>query len=146
MEQERLLRLGKRKRDTTSEPQTKVELVNPRQGHFDSWQLGESVDDFVKRLHPLSTSALTCPWIWVENPHRKPGAMCASPQVEHFTSLGLDLLERSLQTRQEMQGKGSQGAKGTLTKLLDVESKALQQCIADLAVEDQVLSGKVSCS
>ncbi|CAO2652229.1 Nn.00g005120.m01.CDS01 [Neocucurbitaria sp. VM-36] len=142
MEQQRLLRLGKRKRDTTPEPQTKVELFNPRQGQSDSWQLGESVDDFVKRLHPLSTSALTYHWIWVENPHREAGDKSAYPRVDDFTSRGLDLLDQSIQNRQTIQAKGSQGARGTLTKLLNVESKSLQQRIADLAAENHVLSGK----
>ena len=145
MEQERLIRLGKRKRVISPEPQSKVELFNPRQGHLDSWQLGESVDDFVKRIHPLTTSALTCNWIWVENPHHNPGNKSTYPRVEHFTIRGLDLLEQSLQNRQAIQASGLPGAKGMLTKLLNAESKTLQQRIAELAAADQVVSGKVSC-
>ena len=81
IEQERLARLGKRKRDASPELPRKRsieptlpehELSNSRAGYHDSWQLGESVDDFVKRLPPLTTSVLACEWLWVANPHPNP--------------------------------------------------------------------------
>jgi hypothetical protein len=65
MEEARLARLGKRPR----EPSPESVLFNPGQGSPDAWQLGESVDEFIKRLPPLTTSVITCPWIWVHNPH-----------------------------------------------------------------------------
>ncbi|KAF1840274.1 DUF1917-domain-containing protein [Cucurbitaria berberidis CBS 394.84] len=142
MEQERLARLGKRKRDTSPPPPPKAELFNCRQGYPDSWQLGETVDDFVKRIHPLSTLAVTCDWIWVANPYHNPRDKYACPRVEQFTTRGMELLKQSRQDRQAMQANDSQGSKGMLTKFLNQEGKALQQRIADLAEENNVLSGK----
>ncbi|KAG9193845.1 hypothetical protein G6011_03880 [Alternaria panax] len=70
MEQERLARLGKRKREPSPIPPH--ELFNPLEGQEDAWQLGEPVDDFIRRLPPYTTAIFTCPWIWAANPHRNP--------------------------------------------------------------------------
>ena len=141
MEQERLARLGKRKREASPPG---FELFNFREGCTDAWQLGEPVDDFVRRLPPATTSVSTCPWIWVENPHRRPCDKPATPQVEQFTSGGLDLLEASLKTRRIIEAQGSQGSKSAVIKALNQEGKDLQQRIANLATKHHVVSGKVS--
>jgi hypothetical protein len=152
-EQERLAKLGKRKRDASPSPQQAkaqkpcpptLELFNFRQGQSDAWQLGESVDDFIKRLPPFTTSMFTCPWIWAENPYRNPRDKSASPRVEYFTWRGMELLDQSLQKRHDIQAEGAHGPKGMVIRLLNQESKALQQRIASLASETHVLSGKVN--
>ena len=154
MEQERLARLGKRGRDSSPEPRSvkslkpsspTLELFNPLEGQPDAWQLGESVDDFIKRLPPFTTSIYTCPWIWAHNPHRNSCDKSPSPRVEDFTSRGMRLLEQSLQMRRDIQQEGFRGPKSVMNKHLSEESKVLQQRIADLAKETHVLSGKV-CS
>jgi hypothetical protein len=144
MEEARLARMGKRKREPSPEPV----LFNLGQGSPDAWQLGESADDFVKRLPPLSTSVLTCTWIWVHNPHFdvRDKNKSTSHRAEEFRSHGADLLSQSLQARQQLQTKGLHGPRGPVTKSLNEESKALQQRINDLAVECEILSGKVSQS
>lgn len=141
MEEERLARQGPRKRSPSP---TKV-LFNPGQGSADAWQLGESVDDFVRRLPPLSTSVFTCAWIWAHNPHfdvREKNKV-VSHRVDEFRNRGTELLGHSLQARQQLQGKHLHGSKAALTKSLNGESRALQHRISDLAVECGVLSGKV---
>jgi hypothetical protein len=144
MEQRRLARSDKRKREPSREPSAKPELFNPLQGRPDAWQLSESVDDFIRRLPPFTTSIFTCPWIWAENPHRNPRDKSPCPCVDDFTIRGMELLEQSLQTRRDIQKKGSGGPRGVVTKQLHQESKALQQRITDLAKVTHVLSGKVS--
>jgi hypothetical protein len=153
MEQERLARFGKRKRDASPSPQQAkaqkpcpptLELFNFREGQSDAWQLGESVEDFIKRLPPYTTSMSTYPWIWAENPYRNPRDKSASPQIDYFTSRGMELLEESLQKRHDIQAEGAHGPRGMVTRLLNQESKALQQRIASLASETHVLSGKVN--
>lgn len=139
MEEARRARLGKRKREPSPEP----ELFNPAQGCHDAWQLGESVDDFVKRLPPLTTPISTCPWIWAHNPHRDSRDRSVSPREDEFRSRGRSLLDDSLQTRQQIQAKALHGPKAALHKSLSQESKALQQRITDLATECGILSGKV---
>ncbi|KAI8938647.1 hypothetical protein NX059_004517 [Plenodomus lindquistii] len=142
MEQERLARQSKLKRKASPEPQPRLELFNFREGSHDAWQLGESVNDFVNRLPPDTTTISTCPWIWVENPHRDPRDKSAFPRVDHFTDGGMELLEQSLSTRQQIQANGAGVPKGMVMKSLIQEGKDLQQRIADLAVADHVLSGK----
>lgn len=143
MEQERLARVGKQGRDLPKQTSPDPELFNLRQGCADAWQLGESVNDFIKRLPPAATSLYTCPWIWVENPHRKSSKDPVCPQIDQFTREGLELLDNSYQKRLEIQSKSSQDHKGVLSKSLNQESKALQQNIAHLATKHYVLSGKV---
>jgi hypothetical protein len=141
MEEARLARLGKRKREPSPEPV----LFNPGQGSPDAWQLNESAEDFVRRLPPLTTSIYTCAWIWAHNPHFDvhDKSKFTSHRADEFRSCGADLLGQSLQTRQQMQSKGLHGPKAALTRSLNQESKDLQQRITDLAVECGILSGKV---
>lgn len=56
----------------------------------------------------------------------------------------MDLLDQSLQNRQQIQTMRRHGPKAATTKALNQESKALQERINDLAVDCGVLSGKVS--
>jgi len=144
MEQERLARQGKRKREPSPVSASKLELFNPLEGQDDAWQLGEPVDDFVRRLPPYTTSISTCPWIWAANPYRNPRDKSPSPRVHDFTSRGTELLQQSLQTRHDIQNEGAKGPRGMVTKQLLQESKALQERISDLAKDTHVLSGKVS--
>jgi hypothetical protein len=142
MEEARLARQGKRKREPSPEPV----LFNPGQGSPDAWQLGESPDDFVRRLPPLTTSVSACSWIWVHNPHfdRRDKNKYMSHRADEFRCRGSELLGQSIQTRQRIQSEGLHGPKATVARSLGQESKALQQRITDLAVECEILSGKVS--
>ncbi|KAI4650973.1 hypothetical protein J4E93_003331 [Alternaria ventricosa] len=142
MEQERLARQGKRKREPSPVPASNLELFNPLEGQDDAWQLGEPVDDFVRRLPPYTTSISTCPWIRAANPYRNPRDKSPSPRVQDFTSRGTELLQQSLQTRRNIQKEGAKGPRGMVTKQLLQESKALQERISDLAKDTHVMSGK----
>lgn len=114
---------------------------DPRECSLDSWQLGESVEDFVNRLPPLTTTTLTCPWIWVHNPWQDAHCHTAAVRVEEFTNRGRLLLDRSLHNRRNIQ---ECGPKAFIAKSLIQEGKALQHKITELAVECGVVSGKVS--
>jgi hypothetical protein len=138
--------LPRKKQDgeRSAEQSPRLELFNPLQGQLDAWQLGESVDEFVRRLPPLTTSIFTCPWIWAVNPHRNPRDKSPCPRVDEFTTCGLKLLQQSLDNRRKIQESGAARPKGSLTKQLSQESKSLQDRIASLAKDTRVLSGKVS--
>jgi hypothetical protein len=140
MEVARLARLGDRKREPSPEPV----LFNPGQGSLDAWQLGESVDDFVKRLPPLTTSVFTCAWIWAHDPYFDSRVKITCHRTNEFTSRGKELLGQSLRTREQIQTNYLHGPKAEIIRSLNQESKALQQRITDLAVECGILSGKVS--
>ncbi|KAF1963437.1 DUF1917-domain-containing protein [Byssothecium circinans] len=128
---------------TSSAPTTA--LFNPGEGRMDSWQLGESADEFVKRLPPLTASGQVYDWIWVYNPYARSNGKTRSPVLTaEYEVRGRQLLAESLQKRKDIQAKdpGKAKGKGTTTQQLNDEAKLLQQRITDLAVETNVLSGK----
>ncbi|KAE8843265.1 hypothetical protein PTNB73_01310 [Pyrenophora teres f. teres] len=141
MEQGRLARLGeKRKREP--EPEPEVQLFNPLEGQPDAWQLGEPIDDFIKRLPPVSTPISKCPWIWAANPHRDPCDKSPSPREDDFITRGIQLLAQSMETRQKIKDDGAKGPRAMVNRQLTQESKALQERITCLARETRVVSGK----
>lgn len=115
-------------------------MVDHGQGRPDSWHLGESPEDFVKRLPPLTTSRMDYEWIRVYNPFRDDAG---HSRTSEFVSRGQELLARSLQARADIQSKKPSKSPTTISRKLNDESKLLQQRITDLAVETNVLSGKV---
>jgi len=147
MEEERLGRLGngKRKREPSSEAMPQ-EKSNPMEGQPFAWQLGESAEAFVKRVPPLTTSAVACDWIWAANPYCEPSDPSVAPRVAELKDRGAKLLADSLQKRNEIQEKGRLGPRSTVTRAWNQETKTLQQSLTKLAVETSVLSGKVSFS
>ena len=146
MEEERLARLGKgkRKRDPSLEFAPRREKLNPMEGQPFSWQLGESAEEFVKRISPVTTSVAECEWIWAANPYRDPRDKATAPRVAAFKDRGAKLLADSLQKRDEIQQKGRFGARSVVTRAWNQEARALQLNLTKLAVETGVLSGKVS--
>lgn len=117
------------------------DLHNIYQGREDAWQLGESIDDFIDRLPPKTTSQFDLgPWIWVSNPHRSGRDKSKQPQIEtKLVPLGRDLLQEALSQRRKIRAQKS-GAPAT--RALAQEGKDLKQRLANLAKEANVLSGK----
>ncbi len=146
MEEERLGRLGrgKRKRDDLSKVTPRREMFNPMEGQPFSWQLGESAEAFVKRIPPITTTAVTCDWIWAANPYRDPSDKSAAPRVADFKDRGSKLLADSLQKRTDIQENDRFGPRSTVARAWNQESRVLQQSLTKLAVETGILSGKVS--
>lgn len=117
-------------------------LCNPREGDPYSWHLNESVDEFVQRVPPLTTSAV--PWIWVNNPYPE-GQVESDAAKEHdFTTRGQDLLQQSLARRDDIRKANSDKPKAVVSRLLNQEADALKQRIIDLAEEKEVVFGKAS--
>jgi hypothetical protein len=147
MEEERLARLGKGKRKRDPSPPELAphrEKLNPMEGQPFCWQLGESAEEFVKRVSPLTTSVAECEWIWAANPCRDPRDKATAPRVAAFKDRGAKLLAESLQKRDEIQQKGRFGARSVITRAWNQEARALQLNLTKLAVETGVLSGKVN--
>jgi len=121
-------------------------LSNVAEGRSDSWQLGETVSDFVKRLPPLTASRFLHEWIWVHDPyiHGEDNIQAKGSNVAEFIVQGRELLAQSVKARSSIMLNSHQNATSTVTRMLGRESTLLEQRIADLAVEMNVLSGKVS--
>lgn len=137
-----IARLTRRAREMSSS-----DLHNIYQGRPDSWQLGESVADFLRRLPPLATPESFSPWIWVANPYANGRDRSSRAQnvVGELTIRGKKLLEESLLERDNIRKANSQ-SKGKANRLLNQESENLNERITQLAVELNVLSGKVRFS
>jgi hypothetical protein len=139
MEEERLARLGKGKRKRDPSPEL---ALNPMEGQPFCWQLGESAEEFVKRVSPLTTSVAECEWIWAANPYRDPRDKATAPRVAAFKDRGAKLLAESLQKRDEIQQKGRFGARSVITRAWNQEARALQLNLTKLAVETGVWEGE----
>jgi hypothetical protein len=118
---------------------------NIYQGRLDAWQLNETVDGFLERLPPLTTSASLCPWIWVANPYPcRPGKTACPQDHAKFIPNGLRLLQESLRQRDKIRNESSHKGKETVSRLLNQEAESLKQRIVSLAEQTNVLSGKVN--
>ncbi|KAF2267418.1 DUF1917-domain-containing protein [Lojkania enalia] len=117
-------------------------LHNRYQGKPDAWQLGESVDEFVRRLPPLSTPSHTFEWIWCANPHPEGQVKLACLNSSELRARGAELLHESLLKRADIKAQSSRIGKGSVTEALDQESEALKQKIAALAEKTNILTGK----
>ncbi|KAF2445813.1 DUF1917-domain-containing protein [Karstenula rhodostoma CBS 690.94] len=115
---------------------------NPGERQPGCWQLSEMVEDFVRRLPPVSTSTYDHEWIWVHNPHQQIQSKSKVADVNNFTIRGRELLARSLQAREDIQLDVQKKNKSLITRRLNEESRLLQQHITDLASETNVLFGK----
>ncbi|KAF2195498.1 DUF1917-domain-containing protein [Zopfia rhizophila CBS 207.26] len=123
-------------------PVPPAELHNIYEGKLDSWQLHESIDNFLERLPPATTSVALCPWIWVANPHRGGQGKSSRILVDEFTERGVELLQQSQQKRGDIQAQNSNKPKGVVAKMLSRESELLKQQITDIAKEKNVIAGK----
>jgi hypothetical protein len=120
------------------------DLHNIYEGRQDSWQLNEPVEGFLQRLPPLTTSVSVCPWIWVANPYPDGRDTSGRATVQQeFIPRGLQLLQESLQERENIRKNYSQTATARVIELLNEETEWLKCRIATLAGETNVLSGKV---
>ncbi|KAJ4346938.1 uncharacterized protein N0V89_010871 [Didymosphaeria variabile] len=117
-------------------------LSNPGEGQLVSWHLGETAEDFVKRLPPVTTSASDCEWIWVHNPYPEDHGGSKVTNVLDFTVRGQGLLARSLRTRRDIEANGQSKNRSVIARHLHEESNFLHQRITELAVESNVVCGK----
>ncbi|KAF2007820.1 DUF1917-domain-containing protein [Amniculicola lignicola CBS 123094] len=118
------------------------DLFNPLQGRPDAWQLEETVDDFIKRLPPLTTSASVVEWIWVSNPHRSAQIQSGPMHVADLVRRGSQLLKHSLEDREDVQAQSFQKAQGTVMRMLHQAGEDLKTRLNELAAQTNVISGK----
>jgi hypothetical protein len=126
-------------------PEAPVVLHNRMQGMPEAWQMGESIDSFLIRLPPVTTSVnMIGPWIWVMNPY--PERRRGSEHIADFKDAGEELLYRYLEKRKQIEAANTGKAKGTITRILNGERERLKVQIKDLAVKHGIFSGKVGMS
>lgn len=122
------------------EEQTSIPY-NPGEGLLSYKQLDESIQDFLKRLPPSTTSTNDIgPWIWVYNPSSR-----YRPLQEDQATLkteGNRLLSNLTAHRQALELKNPSSPAGTITRKLKPHVTALQNDLFSLARRTNVTSGK----
>lgn len=116
-------------------------LHNVYEGHSSGRQLGETVDVFLMRLPPLTTSIHHAgPWIYIANPHSE-----YRSTKEHLKALeegGKRLLDEFDATRVGIEAGMADKAKSTVTRKITPLRKQLEKNLLHLATETGCTSGK----
>jgi len=132
-------------------------LYNPYEGNFSARQLGESIDEFLERLPPATTSVSdTTPWIYIANPYRKARKRDEHDQKEseeappdeesdwaQFVVLGGNLLEELTTIRHTIEKQNPGKPKATITRAVNPEKDKIVRKLLDTAVKLHCTTGKV---
>ncbi|KAL8833450.1 MAG: hypothetical protein Q9170_004259 [Blastenia crenularia] len=116
-------------------------LYNLYEGQSCGRQLNESVEEFLKRLPPLTTRvSLSCPWIYIANPHAssRPTDYDQGGFMEAAEELLAEFTSKKNDIEKSMAGK----AKASITRKLTPLRKALEENILAKAKENHFTSGK----
>ncbi|KAK8044841.1 hypothetical protein PG993_004865 [Apiospora rasikravindrae] len=133
-------------------------LHNPYAKYSYAWQLGESVDAFLKRLPPATTDqSEACPWIFICNPYieRKPKSLAQNQHVRGCEDEGPEEersdIPRFIEGGSERLGmvtefsdfmKKSTKAQTVITREVNKAGKEATGDILDLALNLHVKCGK----
>ncbi|KAL8720105.1 MAG: hypothetical protein Q9225_002981 [Loekoesia sp. 1 TL-2023] len=116
-------------------------LYNPYEGRICARQLNESVEDFLKRLPPLTTRvSLECPWIFVANPHAT--SRPTDCDQGGFMQAAEEMLEEFSQKRNDVEKAMVGKAKASITRKLTPLRKSLEEELLAKAKEKNFTSGK----
>lgn len=116
-------------------------LYNPYEGQICGRQLSESVEEFLKRLPPLTTHvSLKCPWIFIANPHAR--SRPTDYDQGSFMQAAEGLLQGFTKEKTDIEKSMVGKAKGTITKKLTPLRKVLEENLLAKAKETKFTSGK----
>ena len=116
------------------------EPFNPYEGDKMAKQLDETVDNFLGRCRPSTTTVSSGPWIWVANPMS--GIIPARHDIAAFKTEGNDLLEEYTNRKARLEEKHPGKSAGTITKMLKADREWLEKSIHNLARKKDVQGGK----
>ncbi|KAL8949863.1 MAG: hypothetical protein Q9222_004056 [Ikaeria aurantiellina] len=116
-------------------------LYNLYEGKPCGRQLNESVEQFLKRLPPLTTkSSAAYPWIYIANPYAT--SRPTDSDQAGFMHDGEQLLEEFGEKKDEIETSMAGKAKSTITRKLTPLRKALEENLLVKAKEKGFTSGK----
>ncbi|KAL8945197.1 MAG: hypothetical protein Q9211_000278 [Gyalolechia sp. 1 TL-2023] len=128
------------KAHTSSSSPSKA-LYNPYEGRLCGRQLSESVEDFLKRLPPRTTHvSLSCPWIFIANPHAR--SRPTDYDQRSFMQAAEGLLDEFTEQKNNMEKAMAGKAKEIITKKLAPLRKVLEERLLAKAKETKLTSGK----
>jgi len=127
-------------------PSTKmqVKLHNPYEGSVCGRQLGETVDDFLKRLPPLTTPQCEeVPWIFIANPYQDAPSVMEGEQTAGQWAAFVEQGGRLLLELRTFQAKLNQRERSGKMKLYNDQREKIVKQLRDMAIELKCTSGKV---
>ncbi|KAF2436233.1 DUF1917-domain-containing protein [Tothia fuscella] len=118
----------------------KREPFNPMEGQESAKQLGESVDDFLRRL-PVIGSAHIGHWLWVANPYAERDAVPESRDTR-FLDGAARLMQEYLVLKKSLAASEPNLAAATITRRLKPDREKLKEEILESAKSNGLTSGK----
>jgi Domain of unknown function (DUF1917) len=140
-------------------------LYNPYEGQVCARQLGESIEDFLRRLPPSTTPSIKTagpgegvPWIYIANPFLKPPtihseykqlefAIEGPPDEEsdwaQYVVRGGNILGELTSIRNAIEKERAGQAKASITRAVNSQKEVIVQKLLDTAAELHCTSGKV---
>jgi hypothetical protein len=133
-----------------------VTLYNPYEGYRGGRQLGETVDEFLERLPPQTTTTQLVDWIYIANPYRKApkrtdeqmakeGPLEEESDWAEFVRRGGELLEELTRRRHSVEKQMSEKSKASVSRAfnqLGYREETVKK-ILDTAAKLHCTNGKV---
>ena len=115
---------------------------NPYEGTFCAKQLDESLEDFLSRLPPSTTTipAAQSPWIYIANPHSKDRP--ASQDIAGLRTEGTHLLAEYMSEKAHLEKTHPDKSELAIIRLLTRFRADLERSLFSLAKDKRVTSGK----
>lgn len=113
---------------------------NPYEGDKMAKQLNESLEEFLGRLEPSTTTIDSGPWIWIANPHTSNRNLYRNQP--RFMDEGNGLLDVYMSRKAKLEEQNPKSAPATITRMLKPERVWLEESLFDLAKKCSVTNGK----
>jgi hypothetical protein len=119
---------------------TMNKLYNPWEGDEMAKQLSETLDTFLSRLPPSTTTVASGPWIWIANPFFSQRPFRSD--VAGFKTSGNELLQEYMHRKANFEAQNPGMPPGSITRMLNADREWLKRSIIDLAKSKGVTDGK----
>jgi Domain of unknown function (DUF1917) len=127
--------------DTPMEPDaTPHKPYNPWEGDEMAKQLDETLDTFLSRLPPSTTTVTSGPWIWIANPFFSQRRL--QSDVAGFKTSGNELLQQYMHRKANFEAQNPGRPPSSITRMLNADREWLERSIIDLAKSKGVTDGK----
>lgn len=113
---------------------------NPWEGDQMAKQLDETLDNFLVRLPPSTTTVASGPWIWIANPSSSQRPL--QIDVAGFKTSGNELMEEYMNRKVKVEAQNPGKPPGFITRILKADRDWLEKSIVDLAKSKGMTNGK----
>jgi Domain of unknown function (DUF1917) len=113
---------------------------NPWEGDEMAKQLDETLDTFLSRLPPSTTTVTSGPWIWIANPFFSHSRL--QSDVAGFKTSGNELLQQYMHRKANFEAQNPGRPPNSITRMLNADREWLERSIIDLAKSKGVTDGK----